>query len=151
MILAAYRDTGYNVVLFLHILTVIAAFAPAVVHPLVDARLGEGDNATTRWFSGAAAANTRMVHLPALVLTGLFGVLLIVMSDDVIGFDELWVSLSFLVWIAIAGLVSGMIMPNERRVAEGDLDARKKVVIGGQVSSVLLLVILYLMIFKPGA
>jgi uncharacterized membrane protein len=150
MILAAYRDTGYNVVLFLHILTVIIAFAPAVVNPLIDTRIGD-DRATTSRFSAIAASNNRMVHLPALVLAGLFGVLLVVMSDEAIGFDELWISLSFLVWIAIAGLVSGMIMPNERRVGQGDLDAHKKVVLGGQLASLLLLVMLYLMIFKPGA
>jgi uncharacterized membrane protein len=151
MILAAYRDTGYNIVLFLHILTVIVAFAPAVSHPLIAARLSPGDTATTRWLVGAMAANGRIVHLPALVLTGVLGIVLILMSDEVIEFSDVWISLSFLVWIALGGVVSGMIMPNERRLAEGDLEARRKIDLGGQIVAVLLLVMLYLMIFKPGS
>jgi uncharacterized membrane protein len=149
MILAAYRDNGYNVVLFLHILAVIVAFAPAVVHPLTLERM-RGDSALGR-VAELAADNGRKVYFPALVLVGVFGTLLVLLSDDVIGFDELWISLAFLGWIAIAGLVSGMIMPNERKVAQGDLEAGKKVTLAGQITSVLLLVVLYLMVFKPGA
>jgi uncharacterized membrane protein len=151
MILAAYRDTGYNVVLFLHILTVIVAFAPAVAHPLIAARLSQGDTATTRWLAGAMSANGRIVHLPALVLTGVLGIVLILMSDEFIEFSDVWISLSFLVWIALAGVVSGMIMPNERRLADGDFEARRKIDLGGQIVVVLLLVMLYLMIFQPGS
>jgi uncharacterized membrane protein len=149
MIFAAYRDTGYNVVLYLHILTVVVAFAPAVVHPLTLERM-RGDSSLGR-VAGIAADNGRKVYFPALIATGLLGIVLILLSDDVWEFSELWISLSFLVWIAICGLVSGMIMPNERRVAGGDVDAGKKVTIAGQIVTVLFLVMLYLMVFKPGA
>ena len=33
--IAAYRGTGYDIVLLLHILTAFVAFAPAFVHPLI--------------------------------------------------------------------------------------------------------------------
>ena len=42
-------------------------------------------------------------------------------------------------------------LPGERKMAEGDLSAEKKVEVGGQVITVLTLVMLYLMIWKPGA
>ena len=35
MIFAAVDDTGYNIVLLLHIVSAMAAFAPAFVHPLL--------------------------------------------------------------------------------------------------------------------
>jgi len=46
MIFATYRDTAYNVVLFLHIIAVLIAIAPAVVHPILftlEQRRADGD------------------------------------------------------------------------------------------------------------
>lgn len=150
MILAAYRDTGYNIVLLLHILSVVVAFAPAVVHPLTLERLrARGTDVAP--VTAIAADNGRKVYLPALVLAGAFGILLVVLAGNVIGFDQFWISWAFLVWIVIAGVVTGLILPNERRVAEGDADAHQKVALGGQAVSLLFLAMLYLMIFKPGA
>jgi uncharacterized membrane protein len=96
------------------------------------------------------ALNTKRVYFPALVLTAAFGIGLVLVSDDAWGFDQAWVSLSFLVWIALCGVVSGIIMPGERKVGGGDVSAMKQVAMGGQIATVLLLVMLYLMIWKPG-
>ncbi len=46
MIFATYRDTAYNVVLFLHIIAVLIAMAPALVHPILftlEQRRADGD------------------------------------------------------------------------------------------------------------
>ena len=48
-------------------------------------------------------------------------------ADPAFGFDQTWVSLAFLVWIAICGVVSGLMLPGERKLAAGDLEAEKKV------------------------
>jgi hypothetical protein len=71
-------------------------------------------------------------------------------SDEAWGFDQTWVSLALLVWIAMCGLVSGMLLPAERKLAAGDLAQAKKIELGGQIVTVLFLVMLYLMIWKPG-
>jgi hypothetical protein len=39
VVLAALRDGLYNVVLFLHIVSVVIAFAPAVINPMTSARI----------------------------------------------------------------------------------------------------------------
>jgi uncharacterized membrane protein len=150
MVLAAMRDDTYNVVLLLHIVAVLVAFAPAVVYPLLGNQLKQEGGAATQRLFGHLAANSRRIHFPALVVAGLLGIVLILLSDEVIEFSQTWVSLSFLVWIALCGVVSGMIMPGERAVAAGDASAERKVTLGGQIGTVLLLVMLYLMIFKPG-
>jgi hypothetical protein len=72
-------------------------------------------------------------------------------SDDVVAFDQAWVSLAFLVWLAICGIVSGVLLPAERRVAAGDESAQAIVERGGQIVTLLLVVMLYLMIWRPGA
>jgi len=58
---------------------------------------------------------------------------------------------SFLVWIAICGVISGVLLPAERKLAAGDDAAEATVERAGQIATLLLLVMLYLMIWKPGA
>jgi uncharacterized membrane protein len=150
MVIAAVRDDAYNIVLLLHILTVIVGFAPAFVHPFIDAGLQDDPDARTA-FLRRAATNGHRIYLPAVTVSGLLGIVLILMSDDVISFADAWVSASFLVWIIIMGLVAGMILPGEKAAGQGDFSKERMVTIGGQVATLLLVVMLYLMIFKPGA
>ena len=48
------------------------------------------------------------------------------------------------------GVLHGMLLPAERALASGDESARQTVDTGGLIMTVLLLVMLYLMVFKPG-
>jgi threonine/homoserine/homoserine lactone efflux protein len=152
MILAAYGDTLFNVLFLGHMLSFAVAFAPAVVNPILMAKAkADADDRAFSRLVGHLGSTGKQVHFPALVALGGFGIAMVLTSDDVFSFGDTWVSLAFLVWLAIAGLVSGAIMPNERKVGEGDLHAERKVALAGQITTVLLLVMLYLMIWKPGA
>jgi hypothetical protein len=112
-------------------LSFIVAFAPTVVALLPGER-------TT------AVAAARTVYAPALILTGLFGILLIVTSDDAFKFDQTWISLAFLVWIAMNGVFHAIVLPGKRIGSSSSVD-------GGQaIMTALLVVQLYLMIWKPG-
>jgi uncharacterized membrane protein len=150
MVLAAYGDGLYKVLFLCHIVSFLVAFAPAVINPILAAQSkADGEEALVR-IGGHMAANGRRIHFPALVALGGFGLLLVLQSDEAWGFDQAWVGIAILVWIALCGVVSGLILPAERRLAAGDLAAESKVAMGGQISTVLLLVMLYLMIWKPG-
>lgn len=151
MVLAAVRDTGYNLILLLHIVAVLVAFAPAAINPLLERHLARngGDAAIQSW-AGFARDYTKKIALSGLVVLLVTGVLMIVMSDEVWEFSQTWISLSFLVWFAIAGVVSAMILKGERLMAAGDMKGRELVAKGGPIATLLLLVMLYLMIFKPG-
>jgi hypothetical protein len=46
---------------------------------------------------------------------------MVLTSDDVFSFGDTWVSLAFLVWLAICGVITGMTLPAERKLAAGDL------------------------------
>lgn len=143
-------DTSYKVLLFLHILAVVVAFAPASVHPLLARQFGQSDDPSLlNRFAGFAAQNGRRVYSPALILAGLFGILMIVTQDG-FEFSDTWVSMAFVVWFAMNGVVHGMIVPNERRLGEGDAAAERKVDMGGMIITVLFLIMLYLMIWQPG-
>jgi uncharacterized membrane protein len=125
MVLAAVGDGLYKLLYLGHMVSFLVAFAPLV--------------------------RERRVHLPALIALGGFGLAMMLTSDPLYGFDQTWVSLAFLVWLAMCGLVSALIIPAERKLADGDRQAAAKVARGGQLVTLLLLVMLYLMIWKPGA
>lgn len=148
--IAAYRGTGYNVMLFLHILTAFAAFAPAFVHPLLTNQTKALDATNRGKVVGMIAGNGRRIYAPALIITGLFGFAMQGMSDGVIEFGQTWFWLAIVVWLAMNGVLHAMLLPGERALAGGDETAAKKVDTAGIVITVLLLVMLYLMVFQPG-
>ena len=147
---AAYRETGYNVMLFLHIVTALVAFVPAFVHPLL-AKQTAGFDATSRGKVFAVmAGNSRRIYAPALILTGLFGFAMQGMSDGIIEFGQTWFWLALVVWLAMNGVLHGMLVPAERGVADGDESAAKKIDTAGMILAGMFLVMVYLMVFKPG-
>ncbi len=148
-------DNLYRILFLLHIVSIVAAFAPMVIHPALAAQARKDGHGTLVKAAGWMAGNGRRIHFPALILVGVFGLGMVFTSDPGSGenlfeFDQTWVSLSLLVWIGLCGVVSGLILPSERKVAAGDLSAEKAANLGGAISSVLFLVMLYLMIWKPG-
>jgi uncharacterized membrane protein len=148
--LAAYRETGYNVMLFLHIVTALVAFAPAFVHPLLANQTRALDADNRGKVIGLMAGNGRRIYAPALILTGLFGFAMQGMSDGVIEFGQTWFWLSIVVLICMNGVLHGMLLPAERALPDGDETVAKKVDTAGIILTVLLAVMLYLMVFKPG-
>ena len=144
-------DTTYKVLFFLHILSVVVAFAPASVHPLLQRQAAAESPELLQRIAGFTAQNGRRVYAPALILAGLWGILIIVTQEgDYFAFDQLWVNLAMVVWIAMNGVVHAMILPSERKLAAGDAEAEKRLDLGGMIVTVLFLVMLYLMIWKPG-
>lgn len=155
MILGALNDSLYHLLFLLHILCVIVAFAPASVNPFIEAtvRKAEGDEGVVRHYRHAVKGS-RQVHFPALIVAGIFGGAMIGASktngEVVWKFEQTWVWGGILVWILLCGVVSGMIIPAEKQVAAGDASAAAKIARGGGIATVLLLIQLYLMVFKPG-
>jgi hypothetical protein len=128
-------DTGSRILLFLHIITAVVAFAPAVLVVLPGGRDGA---------VGVIERAGRQVYAPALILAGLFGILGIVASDEIFEFSDTWISLAFVVWIAMNGVFHALVLVGQR---QGDT---ARVENGQRIMTVLLLVMLYLMIWKPG-
>ncbi len=143
-------DTTYNIVLLLHILTAFVAFAPAFVHPLLTTQSRSADPATQTRLLGFIAQNGRRVYAPALILTGLLGFGLQGLSDGVWDFGQTWMTLAVIVWIAMNGILHAVIIPTERAMADGDDTNAGRLNIAGPAITILLIVMLYLMIWKPG-
>lgn len=147
MVIAAYYDTGFKVVLLLHILSVLVAFSPLFVLPM----LARSDAAG----AGQGSAPAMLTYLqrfatPAVVLAGFFGLAMIGMSDKVYKFSQGWVGAALLLWIVQVALFLFAILPAQRRVAAGDADAGKRLPMLTGIIHLVLLVLIYLMIWRPG-
>lgn len=151
MILAALDDGTYNLFLFLHILAVIVAFAPAVMNPMLERYFAKsGGEPVLRNWAQFTSTYTRTFALGGLLVLIASGIVLILLSDDTWEFSQTWISLAFLLWFAIGGVVSAMILKGEKMMASGDMKGAELVAKGGPIATVLALIVLYLMIWKPG-
>jgi uncharacterized membrane protein len=149
MLLAAYRDTGYDVLLLLHIISVIIAMTGAVAHPLMFELEKRRADADIPALAQRILAPSRIYSI-SFALAGLIGFGLVSMSDEVIGWGDTWLWLSILLWVAANGVLHAMILPAERAVAGGDTTAISKIETAGRIATLLIVVVLYLMVFKPG-
>ena len=150
LILAVVSSGVYKALLLLHLLSVVVAFSPAVVHAIAGPGLMKEDEDAGRRFAGIAAANNRMVHLPALLVVGVLGFALVGVSDEAWKFSDLWVSISALLWLVIAGIISAVVVPGNRKVAAGDRAAESRVAAAGGIATLLFVIVMFLMVVKPG-
>ncbi|CAN5584304.1 hypothetical protein BH10ACT1_BH10ACT1_20330 [soil metagenome] len=141
---------GYKLFFLLHIVAIVVAFAPGFVLPGIRRKVSaEGDGAS-RALASASAANDTRIHGPALVLAGLFGFGLIGMSDKLYKFDQPWISVGLLLWFIMLGMVFGVLLPAEKKVAAGDASALKLTNMAGGIIHLLFLLQVIDMIWKPG-
>ena len=175
MLFAALGDTSYNVVLLLHILTAIVGFGAVFLNALYG-RAAE----RRRGAEGLAIAeaNYDVSHMATYFIYAVpvFGILLVLMSDEYYTFSKGWITISFVLYIIGIGLSHGVLRPNVRKmqglmrelVAMGppaagsassggrpsqvdEIERRGRMVgIVGAALNLLLIVLLYLMIWKPG-
>lgn len=147
MILASVRDTGYNIVLFVHIVTVIVAMAGAVGHPLLFALEEKRSDSDVVALAQRIAVPSRIYSI-SYALTGIVGFGLISMGDW--SWGETWVWLSIVLWLVTNGMLHALMLPAERAVAAGDASAMAKVKQVGPPLTLLVLVVIFLMTVKPG-
>jgi len=155
-------DTNlYNLVLVLHILAVIVGFGGMFIAGFY------GNEAISRpGREGLAVAETTLkvtalIPTMAVYTVPVLGILLVLLSDDFWKFSEAWISLSFLLYIVLIVLAVTQQVPAIRKMvalrsgAEGAQSFEmqrlgKKVAAVSGVVNVLWVVVLFLMVFKPG-
>ena len=140
---------GFRIVLLLHILSVIIAFAPTFVHPILGAQTKRDGKSSWQNATRHMSKNGQRMYAPALILAGLFGIGLIGLSNSTYSFSDAWVSGAFVVWFAMNGVLHGVLLPAEKRVAAGETSSQQKMDLGGGAMSILLIVMLVLIIWKP--
>jgi uncharacterized membrane protein len=130
-------SNGYRIVALLHILSAVVAFGPVFLYQALHRA---GQSATI------AKLHMRM-SLPALVLLWVLGMALTGMSDDNYKVSQTWIVLSIINWVILMVVSWFLIRP--ALTDTGD-EARSKLAMGSGITHLLLVVGLYLMVFKPG-
>ena len=128
---------GYEILGILHILAVIIAFGPVFFYPSLQ-RAGAGPT--------LAKLHLRLV-LPALALAWVFGMGLVGASDSLWEMSQTWVWLALIGWVALMLVSWFLIRPGLTDTSDR---ARSKMAAGVGATHLLLIVMLYLMVFKPG-
>lgn len=131
-------SNGYKILGLFHILAVVIAFGPLFLYPTLH-RAGQ---------SQTIARLHLMMALPALVLVWVFGMGLVGMSDDAVEMTETWIVLSLIGWV-LAMVVSWFLI--RPALTDRSATARSRLSAGIGITHLLLLVIVILMVFKPGS
>lgn len=166
-----YNSGAYNLVLVLHVLSVIVGFGGFALAGGLTGKARMGGGAGGQAVAEVSFDFTEHVAQWFIYAVPILGIALILMSDDAWKFSQAWISISFLLYIAFLGLMHGLHMPTLRRMNElgatlaggptgagagvppqaAELDALgKKVAMTGGALNLIWVVILVLMVFKPG-
>jgi hypothetical protein len=130
-------STGYQILGYLHVLAVIIAFGPVFFYPSLQ-RAGAGPT--------LAKLHLRLV-LPALALAWVLGMGMVGASKELVKMSQTWIWLALIGWVALMLVSWFLIRPGLTDTSE---QARSRMAAGVGTTHLLLIVILYLMVFKPG-
>jgi uncharacterized membrane protein len=162
-----YDSFLYKLFLFLHVLAVIIGFGGVLLNGLYASRARRytpDQSLAVMEVNGFVSMKVAEIFI---FLAAVFGFGLVGLSDDVYTFGQLWIWLSIIIYVVYLGISHGVLMPRVRALtalqrelaggtagpdAPGRIEALGKQI--GASSGVLHLafvVILILMIWKPGA
>ena len=146
VVLAALNSTGYKIVLLIHVLAVIVGFAPLWLTPVMIRLTAAGDKAAA---DGLDVSILRF-SLPGIGLAGILGFGLAGMSEKVFKMSQTWLSIAAVLWVVLLALLFFVARPAIKAFRDGDAAARGRIMMVTGISHLILVVTLYLMIFKPG-
>jgi hypothetical protein len=163
-------STWYHVLLLVHLLCVIGGFGTLAYNGLYLSLARRRGPASSL---GALELN-QLVSVPAeLLVYGafVFGIAAVAASSSTWKFSQAWVSAAFALFIVDVGILHGLVKPAQRRyvalcgrlVSAGpEVEPRttevatltaleKRISLGWGLFNLIVVVVVYLMVFKPGA
>lgn len=158
-------STIYQIVLLLHVAAAIVGFGGLIAHSSYNAKAFGGNAGDARVLLSTTQLVTKFAHY-AIYGVFLLGIVLVAVSEDEVGFDEAWISASFVVWFLLVGAAHGLVKPTVGKLLTkaNELDAEtkmtndpdvvalaKKLALGEGIVQLMLVVALALMIWQPGA
>lgn len=156
-------DTNlYKFVFVLHILAVIIGFGGTFIATFYGMEAQRRPGREGSLIAETTMKVTELTPTMAIYSVPILGILLILLSDDTWKFSELWVSLSFVLYAAILVIALAVHVPNIRQMIAtrksidqggpntGLADRERKAALYGGILNVLWIVVVFLMVFKPG-
>jgi uncharacterized membrane protein len=161
----------YKFLLVLHLLTVVVGFGAVMLNGIYAARAKKAGGREGVAISEANTFVSDKVAELFIYAVPIFGILLILVSDDVWGFDQKWISFSFLLYLIGLGLSHGLLRPTVKKLnaltaqlaAAGPMPSAggpppevaevealgKRAGLVGAILNVIVVVVIALMVWKP--
>lgn len=141
-----------RLLVLLHLLAVVVAFAPFFANALMNLRLKQSRRMIGDYpeIARLVATNSVQIFGPALVLAGLFG-MGAVATMDAYNFKQVWVSVALAAWFVMLFVVFVLLLPAERKLGKGERAADSKISMYTGIVHLLFLVMLVDMVWRPGA
>ena len=148
-----WGDGAYKVFLALHLIAVIVGFGPWFLNGLIPARAASAEPGEARALS-AANLQVSTVSQYAIYAVIIFGAATLgAAHKHTIDFGDAFVFVSIIIWVAIVGVLHGLILPSQRKLAEGTGDRAaltQRQSLGAALLNLLVLVAVVLMVWEPG-
>ena len=160
---------GYKLLLLLHILSIVIGIGGVTLNGVFGREAKQRQGPEGRAITEAVEYVSRIAHY-VIYLIPVFGILLVLSSDDIYEFSDTWVWLSIVLYLIALGVSHGVLTRNTRlmimlmrdmeatpptgggpppQVAQLERLGRMQG-IGGGTLHLLLVALLALMIWKPG-
>ena len=101
----------------LHLLTVVVGFGSAFVYPVLGKQAAARGGVQAQALSESTLAAANRLTTPVIYAAGATGLVLVMMSEH-IDFDEAWISIALVLFVAAAALVTFAHAPNLKRMDE---------------------------------
>jgi uncharacterized membrane protein len=146
---------AYAVVLALHLIAVVFLVGPSAVAATVSARHARQGHAEAL----RDGMRTTRVYTLATLLAVLLGTGLVGLGDVGAQWEmgQLWVSASYALWIVAVALLLGLVVPAQAKAlkaleaGDGAQEQAGRIAAGAGLASLAYVVIVVLMVAKPGA
>ena len=169
-------STAYKLVFMLHILSIIVGFGGVILNGIygAEAKKRKGPEGAA---IGAANLHVTEIAEKVILTVPIWGIGLVMMSDGAWKFSQTWVWLALTLFVLTMGFATGVQLKNQKRMsalanelalagaggpppgasAGGpppqvvEMEAlEKKLGMGGALLSFMVVVLIFLMVFKPG-
>lgn len=153
--------TAYGIGKFIHVLAVVLAFGPTYAYPVFAAVAQRVDPRSVPAILRGILKTDQIFVNPGMIVVLLAGIY--TQAEASIEMSESWLSVGYLAILLLLGMSHAFFRPTTKRaleVAERDLEAgpdlspefeaiAKRLSLGGQVSSVIVVVAIFFMVVKP--
>lgn len=144
---------AYQVFLALHLLSVVVGFGPWFLNGLVPARAANVEAGEGR------ALNHANLQVSTISQYAIYGVIVFGAATlgsahkHTIDFGDAFIYVSIILWVAIVGVLHGLILPAQRELAAGSGDRRaltQRQSLGAALLNLLVIIAIVLMVWEPG-
>jgi uncharacterized membrane protein len=145
----------YKLMVVLHILSVVVGIGATMLNGLYAAKAKQAGGPA----AGAimkANFDVTVVAEKIIYLVPVFGILAVLASDDVWEFDQTWIWLAIVLYVVALGIAHGNQMPAAKKMLAGPSSPEeaealgKRLAMGGMALNLLVVVLIALMVWKPG-